>query len=397
MITVTEATMAIQVRTRTVGSEKLPLRESVGRVLSEDITADTDLPPFDRSQMDGYAVIAEDTRSAPARLKIVGESSAGHGWHHEMKSGEAVRIMTGAPLPLGANAVQKIELTGETDGIVTINESTKPAANVVFRGSEIKAGDRVFSKGERVTEQMIASMAAFGCSSVSVSVRPIVGILATGSEIVPVEETPGIDQIRNSNAPMLAALSLRCGALPREFRLADDDLERLTGRIAEALETSDVLIITGGVSVGKYDLTKPALRCLGAEICFEKVSLKPGKPAVFATLGEKLIFGLPGNPVSAAVTFELFVRPALLQMQGSLQPHLRSGHAVLATPVKAAKERDTYLPVTLSTDNKGRLIANPTRWQGSSDFVGYSRAESLVVVEAGRRLEAGDVASVLFL
>ncbi len=389
--------MAIQVRTRTIGSEKLPLRESVGRVLSEDITADTDLPPFDRSQMDGYAVIAEDTGSAPVRLKIVGESSAGHGWHHEMKSGEAVRIMTGAPLPLGANAVQKIELTGETDGIVTINESTKPAANIVFRGSEIKAGDRVFSTGERVTEQMIASMAAFGCSSVSVSVRPIVGILATGSEIVPVEETPGIDQIRNSNAPMLAALSLRCGALPREFRLADDDLERLTGRIAEALETSDVLIITGGVSVGKYDLTKPALRCLGAEIRFEKVSLKPGKPADFATLGEKLIFGLPGNPVSAAVTFELFVRPALLQMQGSSQPHLRSGHAVLAAPVKAAKERDTYLPATLSTDNKGRLVADPTRWKGSSDFVGYSRAESLVVVEAGRRLEAGDVASVLFL
>lgn len=397
MITVSEALTLIGRDVPSLDCEVIPLGSSVGRVLAKDVAADTDLPPFDRSQMDGYAVVAEDTRSAPVKLKIVGESSAGHGWHHAMKSGEAVRIMTGAPLPPGANAVQKIELTSEADGVVTIDESTKLAANIVFRGSEVKAGDRVFSKGERVTEQMIASLAAFGCSSVSVSVRPRVGILATGSEIVPVEETPSIDQIRNSNAPMLSALSAKCGAAPTEFPLADDDLERLTARISDGLGSSDVLIITGGVSVGKYDLTKPALRSLGAEIHFEKVSLKPGKPAVFATLGESLIFGLPGNPVSAAVTFELFVRPALMQMQGCSQPYLRPGHAVLATPVKAAKERDTYLPATLTTDEKGRLIAAPTRWQGSSDFIGYSKAEALVVVEAGRKLEAGDVSSVLFL
>jgi len=397
MITVSEALKLIDREVRLLGSESVPLAECVSRVLRDDIAADTDLPPFDRSQMDGYAVVADETLSAPVRLKLVGEASAGHGWHHEMKSGEAVRIMTGAPLPSGATAVQKVELTSETDGIVTIKETTKPAANVVFKGSEIKAGEHVFAVGERVTERMIASLAAFGCSRVSVSVRPRVGILATGSEIVPVEETPGIDQIRNSNAPMLSALSAKCGALPREFRLADDNLERLTGRIAEALETSDVLIITGGVSVGKYDLTKPALSRLGATIHFEKVSLKPGKPAVFATLGEKLIFGLPGNPVSAAVTFELFVRPALMILQGATRPHMRTGHAVLGKPVKAAKERDTYLPATLSTDEKGRLVATPTRWQGSSDFIGYSQAEALILIAAGERLEAGDVSTVLFL
>lgn len=397
MITVSEALKLIDREVRLLGSESVPLAECVGRVLRDDIAADTDLPPFDRSQMDGYAVVADDTLSAPVTLKLVGEASAGHGWHHEMKSGEAIRIMTGAPLPSGATAVQKVELTSETDGIVSIKEITKPAANVVFKGSEIKAGEQVFAVGDRVTERMIPSLAAFGCSRMSVSVRPSVGILATGTEIVPVEETPGIDQIRNSNAPMLSALSAKCGALPREFRIADDNLERLTGRISEALETSDVLIITGGVSVGKYDLTKPALSRLGATIHFEKVSLKPGKPAVFATLGEKLIFGLPGNPVSAAVTFELFVRPALMRLQGASMPYLRAGHAVLGKPAKAAKERATYLPATLTTDEKGRLVAFPTRWQGSSDFVGYSRADALIVIAAGERHEAGDVSTVLFL
>lgn len=397
MITVSKALILIDREVRLLGIESVPLAECVGRLLRDDVVADTDLPPFDRSQMDGYAVIADDTQSAPVKLKVVGEASAGHGWHHELRSGEAVRIMTGAPLPSGATAVQKVELTSETDGIVTIEESIKPAANVVFKGSEIKAGDQVFAVGERVAEQMIASLAAFGFNRVSVSVRPSVGILATGSEIVPVEETPGIDQIRNSNAPMLSALSAKCGALPTDHRLADDNLERLTSRIAEALETSDVLIITGGVSVGKYDLTKPALSRLGAAIHFEKVSLKPGKPAVFATLDEKLIFGLPGNPVSAAVTFELFVRPALMRMQGASRPHLQTGYAVLGEPVKAAKERDTYLPATLLTDEVGRLVATPTRWQGSSDFIGYSRAEALIMVAAGKRHEAGDVSTVLFL
>ena len=168
MITVSEALTLIGRDVPSLECEEIPLGESVGRVLAKDVAADTDLPPFDRSQMDGYAVVAKDTRSAPVELRIVGESSAGHGWHNAMKSGEAVRIMTGAPLPPGANAVQKIELTSEAAGVVTIDESTKLSANIVFKGSEVKAGDRVFSKGERITEQMIASLAAFGCGSVSV-------------------------------------------------------------------------------------------------------------------------------------------------------------------------------------------------------------------------------------
>lgn len=404
MISVSEATRIIRLRSAQRGTESVSLTDSVGRVLANDIVADTDLPPFDRSQMDGFAVIAADVESAPAELTIVGESAAGHGWHHKMSGGQTVRIMTGAPVPPGADSVQKIELTSEASMVgdsgadsVTILQSVKLGANIVLKGSEIRSGERVFQSGERISPVMIASLAAFGYSDPEVFQRPKVAILATGSEIVDIRSSPGIDQIRNSNAPMLSALAEKCGAESRILPLVDDDLDRLVDTIGKALEECDVLIISGGVSVGKYDLTKPALSRLGATLHFEKVRLKPGKPAVFATLGAKLIFGLPGNPVSAAVTFELFVRLALWALQGARDTEMRRGTALLGTPVKAAKGRDTYLPASLSTDDKGRLIATPTRWQGSSDFIGYSRAEALIVVEADARLESGDPSTVLFL
>lgn len=381
-------------------SETVGLADAVGRILEQDVIADTDLPPFDRSQMDGFAVIAADIENAPVTLAIVGESAAGHGWHFELSSDQAVRIMTGAPVPAGANAVQKVELTeqsGLPDGQIRMLEPVKVGANIVRRGAEVKSGETIFSSGELITPQMIAVLAAFGYASVTVAKSPRVGILATGSEIVPVDQKPGLDQIRNSNAPMLEALAARCGAIARSLPLAEDDIEELKASIADGLAESDILIITGGVSVGKYDLTKPALLQLGADIKFEKVSLKPGKPAVFATLGDKLIFGLPGNPVSAAVTFELFVRPAIMGLSGASNRHLRAGHAVLSDAAKAAKGRDTYLPATLDTDRSGRLIVTPLRWQGSSDFIGFARAEALIRIDAGQRLESGDAAAILFL
>ena len=400
MIPVQEAIDIILSESGLLASEAVGLADAVGRVMSREIIADTDLPPFDRSQMDGFAVIAADIETAPATLRIVGESAAGHGWHNEMHHGQAVRIMTGAPVPAGSDAVQKVELTdqhGLSDDEIRILEPVKLGANIVRRGAEVKAGESIFASGELITPQMIAVLAAFGYASVTVAQRPRVGILATGSEIVPVDQKPGVDQIRNSNAPMLEALAARSGGVALSFPLSEDDIEELKAAITDSLDASDILIITGGVSVGKYDLTKAALRQLGADIKFERVSLKPGKPAVFATLGDKLIFGLPGNPVSAAVTFELFVRPAIKSLSGATFRHLRAGHAVLASAVKAAKGRDTYLPATLDTDGSGRLVATPLRWQGSSDFIGFARAEALIRVDAGERLESGDAATILFL
>jgi molybdenum cofactor synthesis domain-containing protein len=376
--------------------EKAALSDSVGRILGEDVLADSDLPPFDRSQMDGYVVKASDTQNAPVELKIVGESAAGRGWHSELRNGEAVRIMTGAPVPAGADAVQKIELTSEDGETVVIQKSVEPGKSIVRQADEVRKGDKVFAAGERITENMIAALASFGYASVTVARRPTVAILSTGSEIVELEQTPGRDQIRNSNSVMIDALARKFGGSTRILPIVGDDFEKLKSSVADALGT-DIMIITGGVSVGKYDLTKDALHALGARIFFEKVRVKPGKPLVFAKLNDTLIFGLPGNPVSAAVTFYLFVRSAILQMQGASQTSLRVGTAVVRRAVRAAKERETFLPASLVSGTGGRIFAEPLKYGGSSDFIGFSRAEALIRIPQGASLDEGDAAEIYYL
>jgi len=244
---------------------------------------------------------------------------------------------------------------------------------------------------------MVASLASFGYSNVRVAQRPKVSVLSTGSEIVPVDKKPGRDQIRNSNSVMLKALSERAGANVKLLPQTGDDLTKLKRTISSGVGKADILVITGGVSVGKYDLTKAALRDLGAEIFFERVRLRPGKPTVFGRLNGTLIFGLPGNPVSSAVTFYLFVRMAILLLQSARDVGLAKGSAVLAAPARAAKERDTYYPVTLASDRSGRLIATPLRWQGSSDFVGFANADALIVFPKGDSATAGDVRQIVYL
>jgi molybdenum cofactor synthesis domain-containing protein len=397
MIPISEAIQIIERETARIEAESVDLSATVGRVLAEDILADTDLPPFDRSQMDGYALLAADTKNAPVTLEIAGESAAGKGWRHELKPGEAVRIMTGAPVPTGADSVQKLEVTKEEDTRVTVLEPAEPGKFIVYKGAEIKKGQTVISSGEVITENMIAVLAAFGYANVEAARKPKVAILSTGSEIVDIHQTPGTDQIRNSNSAMLRAFTEKCGAATTTLPIAGDNIEDLKKQIHEAIETSDMLVMTGGVSVGKYDFTKAALLELGAEIFFEKVCLKPGKPTVFARLNDKLIFGLPGNPVSVAATFHLFVRRALLLMQGARACGLKEGFAVASAKIKGAKERDSYLPASLSTNKKAKLTTEPLRWHGSSDFVGFARAEALIFVPAGEAFEAGDVAEILFL
>ena len=407
MIPILEALEIIKRETFALGVETVDLRESTGRVLAEEIRADMDLPPFDRSQMDGFAVRAKDTKNAPVKLKIIGEAVAGKGFTGEIKKGEAVRIMTGAPVPAGADAVQKVELTKENNGFIEILEATKEKQNIIRRAEEIEKGAEVFSKGEIITENMIASLASFGYAKVKVAQRPKVSILATGSEIVDISETPKQDQIRNSNSIMLDAFLRKLGAQSEILPLVEDDLETLKNQIAEAVgltnkskiqnPKSKILLITGGVSVGDYDFTKPALRELGAEIFFEKVRLKPGKPTVFAKLNDKLIFGLPGNPVSVAVTFYLFVRTALLQMQGARECGLKKGFAVVSEKIKGAKERDSFLPVSLETGEDGKLFIESLRFRGSSNFIAFSRADALVFVPQDAILEAGTVAQIAYL
>ncbi|MCU1264948.1 MAG: hypothetical protein JWM21_1266 [Acidobacteria bacterium] len=393
MIPVAEAIQIVREKTSQLDSESVPLTDALGRMLSEDIIADTDLPPFDRSQMDGYAVRAADVQNVPARLAIAGESAAGQGWHHEMHAGDAVRIMTGAPVPLGADSVQQVELTREVDEgkVVEILEPVSLGRSIVRRGNEIRAGETVLHAGEQINAAMIAVLASFGYASVRVGAQPRVAVLATGSELVAVDQKPGRDQIRDSNNYSIRAYAMLAGARVELFPLAGDEISSLKNQIAAAVERSDVLVTSGGVSMGVYDFTKAALRELGAEILFERVALRPGKPTVFARLPNGvLIFGLPGNPVSVSVTFNLFARTSLLLMQGATEPLLKEEWAVLARGLKGSPDRESYLPAKLTTNDQGHLLAEALKWGGSSDFVAFAQATALIILPAGvKALEEG--------
>jgi molybdopterin molybdotransferase len=403
MIPVSEAVRIVLDVARPLPPESIPLEDALGRVLAEDAAADTDLPPFDRAQMDGYAVRAGDLRETPARLRLVGEAAAGRGFAGELRSGEAVRIMTGAPLPAGADSVQQVEVTRETGGgqFVVVERATATGQFVVPRGSEVRAGTTVLRAGEVVTAPRAAVLAAFGYARVSVRRRPRVAVLATGTELVGVSARPGPEEIRDSNTYSLAAYAALAGAVVRRLPLAGDDPEGLRRTIAAAAEEADVVVLSGGVSMGRYDFTKPALHALGARVHFERVALRPGKPTVFAELpgpGRALAFGLPGNPVSVSVTFNLFARTALRAMQGAALPTLAEETAVLARPAKGSPERASYLPAELWTDEAGRLLAAPLKWGGSSDFVAFARAPALLVVPQGvKTLGAGATTRIVRL
>jgi molybdenum cofactor synthesis domain-containing protein len=394
MIPISEAIEIITRETIRLSAETIDLQNSIGRVLAEDIFADTDLPPFDRAQMDGFAVKSEDVQNTPAKLKIVGESVAGKRWNGKLKSGEAVRIMTGAALPVGADSVQKIEVTKELDGFIEILEPTASGQFFVKKATEITSGAKVFEQGEIINEKMIPALASFGYAQVKVSKRPTISILATGSELVPINQTPNEDEIRDSNSMTLKIFAEKFAEI-ETVKLIRDDLESIKSAIRNP--QSAITILTGGVSMGDYDFTKPALRELGAEIFFEKVSLKPGKPCVFAKLGEQIIFGLPGNPVSVITTFNLLVRTAILQMQKAKETELKRGFAILSQKMKGAKERDAYLPATLEINEKAQLIATPLRFSGSSDFVGFARADCLIFVPQSEILQVESVAQILFI
>ena len=397
MISVARALRIIDQNLYSLGTERIDLKCAVGRILAENIVADTDLPPFDRSQMDGYALRWRDTKNVPVDLKVVGESAAGNGWHKELKRGQAIRIMTGAPVPIGADTVQKIELTKELEGVVSLIDPVPSGQYIVKKGKEIRKSDVVISQGTRITPEMIATPAAFGYAHVKVARKPRVAIICTGTEIVDVNKKPRRDQIRDSNSMLLMSLCEQNGGDVQILAHVGDDLPKLRTSIEEAARIADIVITTGGVSVGKYDLTKLAFSAIGAEILFDKIALKPGKPAVFATRKHKIFFGLPGNPVSAAVTFYLFVRRAMMLMQSAAKPSLERGFAVLNGPAKGTKLRDVYSPVRLATAADGKLLAVPLPWLGSSDLVAFSNAEALVVIPKGTNLNAGDVANVLFL
>ena len=400
VIPVEEALEIVLRETRALPKEEVALEATAGRVLAEDVRSDIDMPPFDRAAMDGYAVRAADVAAAPATLIVTGEVPAGAWPEREVGPGEAVRIMTGAPVPEGATAVQQVEKTRDLEGgrRVEILASLEEGTHVASRGSEVHDGDIVLEAGWVIGPAAVAVLAATGHARVQVARRPRVAVLVTGDEIVDVAVVPGPGQIRNSNGPAVVAQARQSGAEVRLLGVAPDRREETVAAVRDGLSRgTDVLVVSGGVSAGDYDLVEPALEELGVRLLFTKVAIKPGAPLVFAKRGDTLVFGLPGNPVSAQVTFDVFVRAALMRMQGARSVSRPWVEVELLGPLKNRSGRKAHVPARVRYEN-GRLVARPVRSMGSGDLVAQARANALVALDAERtQAKAGETAAALLL
>jgi molybdopterin molybdotransferase len=376
--------------------ETIDLSRAAGRVLACTVTADRDYPPFDRSTRDGFALRSVDAASPSVTLRRVGEIKAGSSYDRTVAAGECVQIMTGAPVPSGADAVAMIEFT-KVDAAgdrVTFERAAAAGQNVVARGSEARAGEELLAAGTRLGYAEMALAAQVGAAQVRVFVPPRVAILSTGDEVVDVSASPGPFEVRNGNGIALETLAAQAGALPVQLGNAVDEIGVLRRAIEKGLE-SDVLLLSGGVSMGKYDLVEKVLADLGAEFFFDGVAIRPGRPAVFGRCQGKPVFGLPGNPLSTMVTFQLFVVPALDLLSGAAARPLRVFGARLAHAVHEKGALTHFLPARLDWTNGEPMVAT-MQWQGSGDTVTLARANALLVVPAERPdWEAGEWAGVI--
>ena len=378
--------------------EPVPLGDAHGRVLAERVVSSVDLPPFDNSAMDGYAVRAEDVALAkpgsPVRLGLAGKVAAGEMFNGEITGHNCVRVFTGSPLPRGADAVVMQEDTrvepGE-GGEILVLDSAKPWENVRLRGEDVKRGALLAEAGAVLTVGRISLLAAAGCPSVSVGRRPVVGLLATGSELREPGQPLGPGQIYESNRIGLAALIRRAGAVPKTWPLVPDALAPTRLALTEAFNECDVVVTSGGVSVGEMDFIKKAFEQEGGAMQFWKVAIKPGRPFVFGRRGEKMFFGLPGNPVSALVTFLLLVRPALVRWQGASEVGLPLHPGVLAEPLSNPGERRHFMRVKVDAV---RNVCS-AGIQASHVLSSLAEANGLVDVPPNTTLAVGTWVSVL--
>lgn len=389
---------------RPKGRELLSLLDAAGRVLAEPIHADRDFPPFARATRDGYAVRADDVQTLPADLEVVGEIRAGADGSRipPLVRGQAVAIMTGAAVPKGADAVVMLEYTSQEKAHARVERGVKAGENVVPCGAEAKRGDLLLSPGTRLDYAAIALAASVGRSRVVVHAKPRVAIISTGDEVVDIDVSPGPHQIRNSNSYSLAAQVLAAGGEPMQLPIAPDETGRLRELLQEGLEC-DLLLITGGVSMGKYDLVEEVLTELGAEFFFTGAQIQPGKPVVFGKIpcgagalereaGQQgtYFFGLPGNPISTMVTFELFARPLVDALAGALARKLVFTRARLKSEIRTKTGLKRFLPAVLSGEFE-ECEVELVRWQGSGDIASVARSNCYIVVPPDRELiEAGE-------
>jgi len=398
VIPVERALEIVLAHTPSLPSEEVLLTQALGRVLAEDVPSDVDMPPFDRSAMDGYALRAGDTSAAPVVLDVIGQVRAGQYPDRGIEPGKAIQVMTGAPVPPGATAVQPVEKTRLVDGgrRVEILEPVEPGAHISRQGTEVRAGDLVLERGHTLDPASIGVLAAVGKGRLRVGGRPRVAVLVTGDELVDIWDRPSPGRIRNSNGYSVVAQARWAGAEVHELGVVPDHADKIAEAVRWGFE-SDVLVISGGVSEGAYDLVEPVLARFDVGLLFTKVAIKPGAPLVFGRRGDKLVFGLPGNPVSAQVTFDLFVRAALLRMQGAKTVSRPAIEVELLEPLKNRSGRKAHVPARVRFE-AGRLVARPLRSMGSADLVAHARANALVVLDAERTsAEAGEKAPAVLL
>jgi molybdopterin molybdotransferase len=381
--------------------EMVPLASCAGRILLDDLVAPTDLPPFDKALMDGLAVRSADLAGGPCDLEVIDTIAAGRDPSSlaPLMAGRAARIMTGAALPPGADAVLMVEKTVPASGAanrVRCLDVVAAGENVARAGADVRAGERLLAAGDWLGAAEIAVLAAFGRTRVRVRARPRVAVLATGDEIVPPDADPGPGRIRNSNGPMLLALAGETGAETIDLGIAPDAQGELAAALGRGLD-ADLLLVSGGVSMGERDLVGVVLRSLGVEVLFEAVAIKPGKPFTFGRRGRTLVAACPGNPVSGYVVFQVFIRAALRRMIGLSSPSRQAVRGVLSTPLRTRAGRRGYHQARARFE-EGRCVVEVIPTSGSADLVSCARGNALAVTpEETTALAAGDPIDVLLL
>lgn len=408
MISVEEAYERIMAHFRALEPEEVELLDSLDRVLAEDVYSDIDIPPFANSAMDGYAVRSQDVVGAsvetPVVLRVIANLAAGYTTNVSLEQGTAVRIMTGAPLPAGSDAVVRFEDTSErlnvraekTKDIVRVFQAVAPGENVRPAGEDVRSGELVLAKGTVIRPSEVGVLASLGRPRVRVVRRPRVAVLATGDELLAIEEPLRPGKIRNSNEYSVAALVLRYGGIPVRLGIARDNVDDLTAKIREGINRGvDLFLTSAGVSVGDYDIVKDVLAAEG-QMDFWQVRMKPGKPLAFGFVRGVPLIGLPGNPVSSMVSFEQFVRPAILKMQGKTKLRKPTVEAILENDVRNSGRRG-YVRVILARRN-GEWTARLTGEQGSGVLTSMVRANGLAIIpETVRFVAAGERVQVQVL
>ncbi len=388
MIKYEEALKYILKNTKELPAEKVSIEDSVGMMLDEGLYSGIEMPPFNKSAMDGYAVKAADTKNAPTRLRCVGFIEAGENFTKSVRDKECAKIMTGAALPKGADCVVMVEHTRSLGEYVEIMKPAERWENVCFKGEDIRRGQRMLNKGRIISISDVALLATIGRRFVKAIRAPEVAILNTGGEIVPVGKKLGGRKIYNSNGPQLSALLRADRIKPHFLGIAKDKPRQLSKAIKKGLK-KDVLLISGGVSMGDYDLVPDILKSLGVKKVFHKVSIKPGKPLFFGMRKGKMVFGIPGNPVSNFLVYHVFIRPALFKMLGRRHcgPLFREGFVNKSVYHKAGRKHFLLAKVS---QRRGRYYVAPVKSHGSADIFALSRSNAFMVLDAGKdHIKAG--------